>query len=220
VLGTILAPSDAVAAIAVLEHLPVPRQAVAILEGEGLLNDTVSLTMYRLAVAATVTGQVSAFQMGGGFVVAVVGGAAIGLAVGWLAAQAQRYLDDPSVAILASLLAPFVAWIPAEAVGASGVLAVVTAGLSVGQRTHPRVEAGTRLRGAAFWDMLTFILEGLLFLLVGLQFRSMRDVLATTTPVTLAADVAVLCLSAMAVRVVWSFAARWVTWVGARALHV
>src|SRR5205807_680586 len=108
----------AVASVAILRQMPVPRQAVAILEGESLLNDTVSLTFYRVAVAATVTGQFSTLPVLGGFVLTVVGGVAIGLGIGWLAVQAQRHLEDPSVAVLASLLIPFAAWIPAEAVGA------------------------------------------------------------------------------------------------------
>jgi CPA1 family monovalent cation:H+ antiporter len=124
------------------------------------------------------------------------------------------------VEVLVSLLIPYAAWILADAVGASGALAVATTGLYVGQSTYLRLEAGTRLQATAFWDVLDFILEGLLFILVGLQLRLLGDVLTAATPLTLVDDIAALCLAAIVVRVAWSFGARWLTWVGSRLLHV
>lgn len=220
VLGAILAPTDAVAAVAVLEHLPVPRQAATILGGEGLFNDATSLSLYQVAVAAVVSGQFSPVVAGLGFVVAIVGGVVVGLVVGKVAALIEHRLDDPTIAVVVSLLIPYAAWILAEVIGASGVLAVVTTGLYLGQTTVVRLRAGARLQGTAFWSVFTFMLEGLLFIFVGLQLRTFGTVLAAYPSPTLLADVGALLLTAILVRAVWSFGARWVEWRVAPFFHL
>jgi CPA1 family monovalent cation:H+ antiporter len=171
VLGAIVSPPDAVAAVAVMRRLGVPQRLVTILEGEGLVNDAGALVAYRLAVTAAVSaaGEFSFARAGLHFAFAASGGVAIGLGVGWLIAAVRRRIGgQPLVENTLSLITPFVAFIPAEQAGTSGVLAVVTTGLYLG-RLGPRiVSPATRLQAQAMWDMIVFTLEGLSFILIGL----------------------------------------------------
>ena len=134
ILGAIVSPPDAVAATSVTERLSVPQRIVTIIEGESLVNDAIALVAYRFAVAALITGSFSLGQATVKFFVVSVGGVLIGLLIGWLASQVQRRLDDPPVQITISILTPFAAYLPAEQLSVSGVLAVVTAGLYLGWR--------------------------------------------------------------------------------------
>jgi len=175
VLGAIIAPSDAVAATAISHRLRIPRRLVTILEGESLVNDTTAFVAYRFAIAAVVTGSFSATEAGIKFVTAGVGGTLIGLAAGWLVTLIQRRLDDPPVQVTLSLLTPFACYLAAEAVGCSGVLAVVVCGLYYGWRAPETVGSRFRLRAIPIWEMVEFILNGVIFILIGLQ---LPDVLA------------------------------------------
>ena len=207
VLGAIVSPPDAVAATAILRRLGVPRRVLAILEGESLVNDAIALVVYRAALAALATGTFSLGELGLRFVVASLGGALIGLAVGSLVAQLRRPLHDPPVEITISVLTPFAAYLPAEALGVSGVLAVVTAGLYLGQRASGLMDAHTRIRGDAFWDTLIFLLNGLLFILVGLQLRGIMVDLSSRSPLSLLGIGLLISLTVILVRFAWVFPA-------------
>jgi Na+/H+ antiporter len=169
VLGAIVSPPDAVAATAITRRLRVPRRIVTVLDGESLVNDATALVAYRFAIAAMMSGTFSLSEAIGRFLLVAVGGTAIGLVVGWLASQVQRRLDDPPVQMTLSLLTPFAAYIPAERSHVSGVLAVVTAGLFIGWRGPQILTARTRLNVYVFWEMTVFLLNGLVFVLIGLQ---------------------------------------------------
>jgi monovalent cation/hydrogen antiporter len=208
-LGAIVSPPDAVAATAILRRLPVPRGIVTVLEGESLLNDAAGLVAFRVAVAAAVTGTFSAPQAVGGFVLVGVGGVAVGLAVGWIVARLRRPLHDPPVEITISLLTPFAAYLPAEVVGVSGVLATVACGLYLGRQAPSLMEADTRVQGRAVWETLVFLLDGLVFILIGLQLRSIVMRLADRPLLGLVALALLVCGSVVVVRFVWVFVTDW-----------
>jgi CPA1 family monovalent cation:H+ antiporter len=169
VLGAIISPPDAVAATAIAERLSVPRRIVTILEGESLVNDATALVAYRFAVAAVTTGSFSLVQAGGEFLLIGIGGIVVGLAAGWLAAWFHTRVDDAPIEITFSLLVPFAAYLAAEHLGVSGVLAVVTAGLYLGRRAPELISFRTRLRAGPVWEMVQFLLNGFVFILIGLQ---------------------------------------------------
>jgi len=169
VLGAIVAPPDAIAATAVFERLDVPRRIVTILEGESLVNDVVALVAYRFAIAAVVTGSFSPTAAALQLPAVALGGAAIGGAVGLGVDWILRQLDNPPVQVTISLLAPFLAYLSAEHLGCSGALAIVTAGVLVGWRLPRMVSARTRLDMGAFWRMLVYLLNGIVFVFIGLE---------------------------------------------------
>ncbi|MDB6066246.1 MAG: Na+/H+ antiporter [Pedosphaera sp.] len=175
VLGAIISPPDAVAAAAITERLHVPRRVVTIIEGESLVNDATALVAYRFAVAALLTGSFSLAGAGLQFLAVSVGGIAIGLATGWLASHAQRRLDDPPVQITISILTPFVAYLASEQFHVSGVLAVVTAGLYLGWRSPEIINSRMRLQSGPVWEMIVFILNGFVFILIGLQLPEVLE---------------------------------------------
>jgi Na+/H+ antiporter len=168
-LGAIVAPPDAIAATAIARKMALPRRVLTILEGESLLNDATALVCYRIAVGAALAGGASWGGAIGDFVLAAGGGAAIGLLLGWAIAALRRRLDDPLLENALSLLTPFAAYLPAEAVHASGVLSVVIVGLYIGRRSPVLLSSTTRLQSQALWSMVTFLFEGLVFALIGLQ---------------------------------------------------
>src|SRR5450432_360223 len=160
VLGAIVSPPDPVAATAVLRPLGTPRDVTTILEGEGLINDATALVAYRLAVAAVVAGSFSLLHASVSFVLTGLSGVAIGLIVGWLIAFVRRHMPHVVVVENAlSLLSPFLAYLPADALHASGVLAVVTMGVYLGTKCPHVVTPSTRLQAGSMWSMVTFILE-------------------------------------------------------------
>src|SRR5438034_1998590 len=169
VFGAIISPPDAVAALAVTQQLRLPRKIIVILEGESLVNDATSFIAFRFAVAAVITGSFSLAQASLQFLLVATGGVCVGLAVGWLATQVQKRLDDPPVQTMFSLLTPYAAYFSGEAIHVSGILAVVIAGIYYGWRA-PRILSGRmRLQALPVWEMVVFILNGVLFMLVGLQ---------------------------------------------------
>jgi CPA1 family monovalent cation:H+ antiporter len=174
VLGAVLGPTDPVAPIAVLRRLGAPSRIRTILEGESLVNDGTGLTAYGLAVAA-VTTSVTVGEVFADFAIKAAGGIAIGLAAGWVFAHLRTLAREPSIDLVLSILTPFVAYVPAEALHVSGVLAVVTAGVYIGTRSLELAEAGARLRTVAFWQSSEFLLNSLLFLLIGLQLTNLAD---------------------------------------------
>jgi monovalent cation/hydrogen antiporter len=167
-LGAIVAPTDPIAATTIMRRMAVPRRMVSVVEGESLINDGTALVAYRTAVAA-VGGTFSIWEAGLEFVLSAAGGIAIGLAVGWLIAEIRRRIDDIPVEITISLLSGYAGYVPAEAVGASGVLAAVTTGIVLGWMAPEISTASMRLQGYAVWEIVTFLLNALLFVLIGLQ---------------------------------------------------
>jgi len=207
-LGAIVSPPDAIAATAIARRLNLPRRLVLIFEGESLVNDATALTIYRLAVAAVVgTG---AFTIGGAavsFMTVAVGGAVVGLVVGWVAAWLLSLLDDPPVEVLLSLLVPFAAYLPSEALGLSGVLATVAAGLLVGLRTQRVMSSDTRLLGTSTWKMVIFVVNGFAFLLIGYQLPTVVGDLDGYAVGELIGIAAAVSLTVIVVRLVWVYPA-------------
>ena len=203
-LGAIVSPTDPLAASAIGRRLGVPRRLLTVIEGESLVNDATALVAYRVAVGA-VGGSFVIWQAGARFVVGAAGGVAIGLAVGWLVAELRRRLDDPVVEIVVSLLTGYVAYLPAELLGVSAVLAAVTAGLYVGWRAPQLASASTRLLGFSFWEVLVYLVNAVLFILVGLQLRPILDALAGTPAAVLLAQGALISAVVVGVRFAWGF---------------
>jgi Na+/H+ antiporter len=212
VLGAIISPPDAVAATAITERLRVPQRIVAIIEGESLVNDATALVAFAFAVDALNTGTFSLAQAGIRFVVVTVGGILIGLGIGWLASQAQRRLDDPPVQITISLLTPYAAYLLADQLKVSGVLAVVSAGLFLGWRAPEIINSRMRLQAYPVWEMIVFLLNGLVFILIGLQLPEVLQVISSKAiPKAHLIGYAIL-ISALVivVRFVWVFTATYV----------
>jgi CPA1 family monovalent cation:H+ antiporter len=170
-LGAIVAPPDVVAPLAIARKLCIPRRILVVLEGEGLANDATALILYRFAVAAISTGTFSLPTATGEFTAIVAGEMLFGVAVGWLSLQARHRARDPQIEITLSLITPYVAyWVP-EHFGGSGVIATVACGLYMSWNGPLLISAATRLQGIFFWDLVIFLIEGLLFLLTGFQMR-------------------------------------------------
>jgi monovalent cation/hydrogen antiporter len=172
VLGAIISPPDAIAATAIAQRLRIPRRIVTILEGESLVNDATALVAFRFALVAVASGSFSWTKAGGQFFFVGIGGIFIGLVVGWLATWFHKHVEDAPIEVTVSLLTPFAAYLPAEHLGVSGVLAVVTAGLYLGWRLPEITDYRTRLEARPVWDMVGFLLNGFVFVLIGLQFRA------------------------------------------------
>ncbi len=205
VLGAIVSPTDPIAATAIARRLGVPRRLVTIVEGESLVNDGTGLVLYRVAVAAVVTGSFSALYTGGLFVVSAVGGVAVGLGVGWIVRQVRRHLDNPPAEITISLLTGYFAFIPAELLGFSAVLAAVAAGIYLGWHTPELTTSQVRLQGVAVWEVVQYMLNALLFVLVGLQLPVVVDALGDIPGVRLLGYAALLSLTVIVLRFVWVF---------------
>jgi Na+/H+ antiporter len=205
VLGAVVGPTDPVAAAAVLSRLGAPARIRTILEGESLVNDGTGLTAYSLAIAAIGT-TVTTVDVVGDFVIKAAGGIAIGLAAGWLFGRLRGATREPSIDLVLSILTPFVAYVPAERIELSGVLAVVTAGVVVGSRSHELAEAGARLRTLAFWQSADFLLNSLLFLLIGLQLVDLVDGVADKELVEMAGEAVVIAAVVFGVRFAWMLA--------------
>jgi monovalent cation/hydrogen antiporter len=209
VLGAIISPPDAIAATAIAARLKIPRRIVTILEGESLVNDATALVAYRFAVAAVFTNSFSLAQASGQLVIVGIGGILIGLAIGWLAEQFHKRVDDAPIEITVLLLTPFVAYLLAERLGVSGVLAVVIAGLYLGWRTPEILTFKTRLRGEPVWEMVEFLLNGFVFILIGLQLPEVLQVLSgKSIPLhRLMLYALVISLAVILIRILWVFPA-------------
>jgi CPA1 family monovalent cation:H+ antiporter len=200
-LGAIVAPTDPVAATAVARSLNVPRRIVNIIEGESLINDGTALVMYRVAVGA-VGGGFSLAEAGLDFVLGATGGVAIGLAVGIVIAEVRRRIDDALIETTISLLSGYAGYVPAERAGCSGVLAAVTVGIYVGWQAPVISTARQRLTGYALWEVLVFLLNALLFVLIGLQLPGIIEGLEGPTGTHVALAV-VIPLVVIACRMAW-----------------
>jgi Na+/H+ antiporter len=209
VLGAIVSPPDAIAAAAIAERLRIPRRIVAILEGESLVNDATALVAYRFAIAAVLTASNSfsatnaVFQ----FLLIGAGGIAIGIGIGWIAAQFHCRVNDPPIETTVSFLTPFVAYILAERLHVSGVMSVVAAGLFLGWRTPEITNPGTRLQGGPFWGMIEFILNGFVFILIGLKLPDAVRALHGESLARLVAYALLISLAVIVIRIAWVFPA-------------
>jgi monovalent cation/hydrogen antiporter len=206
VLGAIVSPTDPIAGTAVARRLGVPRKLVTLVEGEGLVNDGTGLVLYRVAVVAAVTGSFSLLDTGGLFLVAVFGGVAVGLAVAWIVRQVRRRLHNPPAELTISLLTGYFAFIPAELIGVSAVLAAVTAGIYLGWHTPELTDPQVRLQGVAVWELVQYLLNALLFVLVGLQLPVVLDALGEIPVARLLGYAAVVSLTVITLRFAWVYA--------------
>jgi CPA1 family monovalent cation:H+ antiporter len=203
-IGAVVAPPDAVAARAVARRVGMPRKLVRLLEGESLVNDAAALVALRTAIAA-IAGSVTLWQVGVDFLLAAAGGVVVGLVVGAVAAMVRTKLDDPVTDTAFSLAVPFIAYLPAEAVHGSGVLAVVIAGLILGHKAPSMLSGASRLASRLNWQTIQFLLENMVFLLIGLQVRGiMSEVGDTGLGVwTLVAVCAAILGTTILVRIAW-----------------
>jgi Na+/H+ antiporter len=205
VLGAIVSPPDAVAATAILSRLNVPRRVVTILEGESLVNDASGLVIYKFAVAAVMTGTFSLFDAGMQFVAVSIGGIAVGMALATLFVAVHRRLGDTFIEVLTTLAVPYVAYILAETLHVSGVLAVVAAGLVRGRYSPQIVSAETRIIARSVWNLLVFLLNSLVFMLIGLQLSEVVHRLANEPRLELIVAGALVSAVAIGVRFAWIY---------------
>jgi CPA1 family monovalent cation:H+ antiporter len=203
VLGAIVSPTDPTAATAIAERLGLPRRLVALIEGESLVNDGTALVAYKFAVIAVVSGSFSMADAAGSFALNIVGGIAIGLGVGFLIRQVRRRIKDPALAITLSLMSGYFAYLPAMALDVSGVLAAVTIGIYMGWYTPELTTWQTRLQGIAVWEIAFFLLNALLFALVGLQLPVIVDALAGYSAAQLVGYAAAVAAAVVAARFLW-----------------
>jgi len=175
VLGAVVSPTDTVAATAVFRRIGVPERIVALVEGESLINDGTSLVLYRTALGALTAGTFAAGGAGLDLLLVGTGGAAFGLAVAWVVRYLRTRIEDPLVEITVTLLTPYLVFLPAEELHLSGILAAVSSGLYLGAHQGEDFSPSTRLQALGFWTVTTFVLESLLFVLIGLQFPGTLD---------------------------------------------
>ena len=210
VLGAIIAPPDVVAPLAIARRLGLPRRLVVVLEGEGLANDATALILYRFAVAAVATGTFSIEKAGGTFALIVVGEIMYGIGVGWLSLRLRQWARDPRVEITLSLMTPYLAfWVPAH-LGGSGVLATVACGLYVSWNGPRLIAPATRLQGIFFWDLIVYLIEGMVFLLTGLQARTLIDDTHAFSIYDLLIATALMTAIVVAARFIWVFPATYI----------
>ncbi len=208
-LGAVLSPTDPVAATAIASRAGAPRRFVTIIEGESLVNDATALIAYKVAVGAVVTGSFSLVDAGGEFVLNAVAGVAhrrssVGAVVAWV----RRATDDAPTEITISLLTPYFAYLPAEALGVSAVLAAVTSGIWLGWRSPELITPATRLQAFSVWEVLVFILNAALFVLVGLQLRTVVERISDDYAAgDLVLWAAVIAAAVIVVRFLWVFPA-------------
>ncbi len=204
-LGAIVSPTDPLAAGAIMRRLGAPRRMISVLEGEGLFNDATALVAYRVAVTAAVAGSFSLAHAGITFVTGAAGGIAIGALVGRLAAEIRKRTPDEQLNITLSLLTGYAAYVPAQALGASGVLAAVSAGIYMGLRGPHILPARTRLQGYYVWDTLDFLVNAVLFVLIGLQLHHIIDGLPSQPAGSLAVYAAAVTAVVVITRLLWFF---------------
>ncbi len=210
VLGAVVSPTDPIAATAIGRRLGVPRRLIDIVEGESLVNDGTALVLLRTAIVAAVAGSFAPWDAAGSLVLNVVGGIAVGLAVGYVIRRVRRPLDNPPLEVTIAFLTGYFAFLPASALGVSGVLAVVTAGVYMGWYTPELTTVQTRLQARGFWEIVTFLLNVLLFGLVGLQLRPILDGLSGRAGWALVSDAVVIVLAVIVLRIIWVFPATYV----------
>jgi len=205
--GAIVSPPDAVAATAIFQRLGVPRRVVTILEGESLVNDATALVAYRTAIAAALTGAFSLADAAIGFAAVAIGGILVGVLAGRTVAWFVARVPDPVFAVVITFLAPAAAYIPAEQLGVSGVLAAVVAGILLGQRAPRLMNSEVRVAGEAAWQVLLFLVNGSVFILIGLQLPIVLEGLADRPVAELVWLAVAVSATAILVRIAWVFPA-------------
>jgi monovalent cation/hydrogen antiporter len=207
VLGAIVSPPDAVAPLSIARRMQLPRRFLVILEGEGLANDASALILYRFAITAVSLGVFSLSHATGTFA-AIIGGELLwGVGVGWAMLRLRRWVRDPRIEIMLSILTPFLAYWPPEHLGGSGVLATVTTGLYISWNGLRLISAATRLQGIFFWDFLIYLTEGFVFLITGLQARTFIGGIRGYSATELAVSALVVCGVVIGARFAWMFPA-------------
>jgi monovalent cation/hydrogen antiporter len=203
--GAIVSPPDAIAARAVLQRLTLPRRLQALLEGESLLNDATGLVLFRFAVAATLVGSFDAGEALGSFFLLALGGVAVGAAVAAAWMFVLRRLSDDTLVVASSKLLCWAAYIAGEALHVSGVIATVTAGIAFGWYQHSLLPARVRLQGSAFWRILVFTLEALIFILMGFSLRGVVERIGGFAEVlaTLALPALLITVTVILARIAW-----------------
>ncbi len=209
VLGAVVSPTDPTAATAIASRVGAPRRFVTIVEGEALINDSTALIAYKFAVAAVLTGGFSAGVAAWQFVLDAAVGVAIGLVVGVVVAAVRKAIDDAPTEITISLITPYFAYLPAEAAGASAVLAAVTAGVYLGWRSPELITPSTRIETFSVWNLLVFVLNAVLFVLVGLSLPAVLDGIRDLSTQAVVVDVLAVCAAVIAARFAWVFVAGW-----------
>jgi monovalent cation/hydrogen antiporter len=204
-LGAIVSPTDPAAATAIMRRVGAPRRMVNILEGESLFNDATALVAYKVAVAAAVGQSVSVGHTALEFFGEAGGGIAIGLAVGWVIGEVRRRISDLNTELTISLFSAYGAFIPADQVGASGVLAVVTCGVYLGFRAPEIASPESRMQADGLWSVLAFLLNAALFVLIGLQLPAIVDGLKGRPAGQVIGYAAAVCVAVVAVRFLWNF---------------
>jgi monovalent cation/hydrogen antiporter len=212
VLGAIVSPTDPTAATAIARRVGLSRRLVALVEGESLVNDGTALVAYRFAVVAVVTGSFSLATASGRFVLSIGGGILVGLVVGLLIREVRRRLHNPPVEITISIMSGYFAFLPAEALGVSGVLAAVTVGIYMGWHTPELTTAQTRLQGVAVWEILFFLLNAFLFTMIGLQLPVILDGLSGYSTATLVGYAILVAATVIGARFAWIFATTRLQW--------
>lgn len=207
VLGAIISPPDAIAATAIAERLHLPRRIVTVVEGESLVNDATALVALRFAVVGLSSGFFSLAQATTQFFFVGIGGIVLGLGVGWISARIMKPIDDPPIEITISLLTPFAAYLLAEQLHVSGVLAVVTAGLYHGWLIPELTSSRTRLQAGPVWEMIEFLLNGFIFLLIGLQLPEVWQRLSGGSIAQLVWYATLISLAVIVMRILWVFPA-------------
>jgi CPA1 family monovalent cation:H+ antiporter len=203
-LGAIVSPPDSVAATQIAGKLGLPRRVVTILGGEGLMNDATALTAYQVALASVAT-TLTVADVAARFLFAVLAGVGIGLAVGWVGTRLLRFSETPVIENTVLLILPFTAYLPADKLGASGVLAVVACGLYFGRHGSRSLTAGARLQQRQIWDLVVFLLTGLSFLLVGLELRPILETLTARTSGSLVVESLAVVAAVVLLRLAWMF---------------
>ncbi len=204
-LGAIVSPPDAAAATSVMRGLRLPRRIVQILEGESLVNDASALVLYRFSVAAIVTGAFSATEASMTLAWVSIGGIAIGSLVGWLYVKLFPYIRDPEVEILSTLAASYACYFAAEEVHASGVLSTVAGGMMLGWYAPTLFSSSMRMRAVAVWQSVIFVVNALIFILIGLQLPTVMAELGGYPPLMLAWWAALVCVAVIGMRLAWVF---------------
>ena len=207
VLGAIVSPPDAVAPLSIARRMQLPKRILVILEGEGLANDASALILYRFAITAASASIFSFSHAAATFAAIVCGEILWGIGVGWLMLRLRRWVQDPPIEVMLSILTPFVAYWPPEHLGGSGVLATVTAGLYISWNGLKLISAATRLQGIFFWDFLIYLTEGFVFLITGLQARALLAGIHGDSLADLLRSAGVVCAVVILARFVWMFPA-------------
>lgn len=210
VLGAIVSPPDAVSATAIVKQLNLPRRAITILEGESLVNDATALVLYRAALVAAVSGAFNLSQTVMDFFLTATMGIAVGFVVSIVSCWVLRLTEDSFSEIAITLLAPYIAWVLAEQVHASSVLACVAGGLYIRQHFSAIVAPITRIQARAVWDLLVFILNGIIFILIGLQLDTLREAVPSNQLGSLTVNGILVSATAIVVRLIWVPVAAWV----------